>query len=88
VTTEIVHLTFANWRKSTVISPIGESPPYFRQYTPGLSPLANVLLANIPSSDLSCFLYFKILYFIQVFTDQIILLVQLSYQDIFSYALE
>jgi hypothetical protein len=40
-------MTFANSRESTVLWPIGESPLYFRQYTSGLSPLANVQLAKV-----------------------------------------
>jgi hypothetical protein len=40
-----VHRTFAN--ASFGISPIGESAVEFRQYTPGFSPVANVLLARI-----------------------------------------
>jgi hypothetical protein len=46
VTTGKVHLTFANTPPG--VSPIGESLLYFRQYIRGLSPLANVLSANVP----------------------------------------
>ncbi len=45
MTTGKVHLTFANTPPG--VSPIGESPLYFRQYIRGLSPLANVLLAKV-----------------------------------------
>ena len=53
---------FANWRKSTVLSPIhlmglspiGESPLYFRQCTSGISPLAKVLLAKFGILSRAC----------------------------------
>jgi hypothetical protein len=45
-----VNKTFANRTFAHILpglSPIGESPLYFCQYTHGLAPLANVLLAKV-----------------------------------------
>ena len=39
--------TLANWQKSGILSPIGEFPPYSRQYIIRVSTLANFQLAKV-----------------------------------------